>query len=584
MTKGNITVHTENIFPIIKKWLYSDSDIFLRELVSNAVDAITKLKKLADVGLFNAENEKFEISVTLDKENKTLTITDNGIGMTDAEIEKYITQVAFSGAEEFLEKYKDKDDKDKQIIGHFGLGFYSAFMVAKSVEIESLSFKDAAEPAHWDCEGGTEYELSKGTRTVRGTDVILHIEDDELLDEGHILAILKKYCAFLPVPINFGDKQINETLPLWMRKPSDCTEEDYKAFYHNVFHDFSDPLFYIHLNTDFPFNLKGILFFPKVNHEMSQREGEVKLYNNQVFVADNIKEVIPEYLLLLKGVIDCPDLPLNVSRSFLQNDGTVKKISDHIVKKVADKLTSLFDIDRESYNSYWEDINAFVKYGSMQDDKFYEKVKDIIIFKTSFDRYTDMKELLSDEKKELYYATSEVLMSQHLTLFKEQGIEVILLPLMIDVHFISFLEYKNPGVKFQRIDSVAPDSLKGEENDVDKQVLIDKFTAAVEGVKIDAQPLKSTEIPAMLLTSELERRLKQMSALYGSQMGDIKEETTLLLNTNNSLIKELSQKEVDVELYKQVYDLARLADGHMSNEEVSQFVKRSSELLLKSLI
>lgn len=476
MVKGNISVDSENLFPIIKKWLYSDKDIFLRELVSNGCDAVTKLKKLASIGEAQIdENEKFKVTVSIFKDAKKLVISDNGIGMTAEEIDKYINQIAFSGASDFLSKYKEEDDKGSQIIGHFGLGFYSAFMVADSVEIDSLSYQDGAKAAKWTCDGSMEFDLTDGDRTERGTAITLNIAEDseEFLEESTIRQILHKYCAFLPIEIYVEvpedkhedhcdcghdhdheheddtpsePKPINNTTPLWMKKPSECTDEEYKEFYRNVFMDFNEPLFWIHLNVDYPFNLKGILYFPKINHEFAGQEGQIKLYNNQVFVADNVKEVIPEFLMLLKGVIDCPDLPLNVSRSFLQNDGYVKKISSHITKKVADKLTSIYNNERENYEKYWDYINIFIKYGCLRDEKFYEKVKDVIIYKDIDGKYLTLDEYLDGkEEKDVYYVSDPQTQSQYINMFKNQGLNAVVLPSMMDTHFISLVEMKPDG-------------------------------------------------------------------------------------------------------------------------------------------
>ena len=488
MAKGNISVDSENLFPIIKKWLYSDKDIFLRELVSNACDAVTKLKKLAGIGEASLEDDpQFKVTVRIDKPNGKLIVSDNGIGMTAEEIDKYINQIAFSGASDFLAKYKDEENEGAQIIGHFGLGFYSAFMVSDSVEIDSLSYADGAVPAKWVCDGSMEFDMSEGTRTERGTTITLTIAEDskEFLEESTIRQILHKYCSFLPTEIyieNAEDeekadtdkeeekaapKPINNTTPLWMKNPSECTDEEYKEFYRDVFMDFNEPLFWIHLNVDFPFNLKGILYFPKINMEFAGQEGQIKLFNNQVFVADNVKEVIPEFLMLLKGVIDCPDLPLNVSRSFLQNDGYVKKISAHITKKVADKLTGIYNTDKESYEKYWDDINIFIKYGCIRDEKFYDKIKDVIIFKTTDGKYVTLNEYLDGkDKKEVYYVSDPKLQSQYINMFKEQGLEAVELPTMMDTHFNSFLEMKNTDVKFKRIDSVLSET--AEESDADE--------------------------------------------------------------------------------------------------------------------
>ncbi|MBQ2670610.1 MAG: molecular chaperone HtpG, partial [Clostridia bacterium] len=485
MAKGNISVDSENLFPIIKKWLYSDKDIFLRELVSNGCDAVTKLKKLASIGDAKiGGDEKFKVTVSVMPEAKKLVISDNGIGMTAEEIDKYINQIAFSGASDFLAKYKEEDDTGAQIIGHFGLGFYSAFMVADSVEIDSLSYQDGAKAAKWMCDGSMEFDMTEGTRTERGTTITLNIAEDseEFLDEYKVRQILNKYCAFLPIEVYLetpekkveekeGEekeepKPINDTNPLWMKKPSECTDEEYKDFYRKVFMDFNEPLFWIHLNVDYPFNLKGILYFPKINHEFAGQEGQIKLFNNQVFVADNVKEVIPEFLMLLKGVIDCPDLPLNVSRSFLQNDGYVKKISAHITKKVADKLTSLYNSEKENYEKYWEDIDIFIKYGCLRDEKFYDKVKNIIIYKNLDDKFVTLDEYLGDkEDKTVYYVSDPKTQSQYINMFKNQGLDAVVLPSMMDTHFISFVEMKNEGVKFKRIDSAIDDISENAEKD-----------------------------------------------------------------------------------------------------------------------
>lgn len=603
MAKGNISVNSENIFPIIKKWLYSDKDIFLRELVSNGCDAVTKLKKLASIGEAElGEDEKFRVDVKLDTDAKKITISDNGIGMTAEEIEKYITEIAFSGATDFLEKYKDENEKDgAQIIGHFGLGFYSAFMAAETVEIDSLSYISGAKPAKWVCEGGMEYDLTDGERTERGTTITLHIDEDstEFLDAYKIRTILGKYCAFLPVEVYFttGEekedeeiKPINDTTPLWMKKPSECSDEDYKQFYTKVFHDFSEPLFWIHLNVDFPFNLKGILFFPRINHEFAANEGEIKLYNNQVFVADNVKEVIPEFLMLLKGVIDCPDLPLNVSRSFLQNDGYVKKISAHIMKKVSDKLTSIFKNERENYNKYWDDISIFIEYGCMREEKFYDKVKDIVVFKTTDGEHVTLSEYLGDgEKKDIYYTSDPDQQAQYISMFKEQGFKVIEMRSMIDTQFTSFLEMKNEGVKFHRVDSSVSDLTENAEADEDKNnKLIELFKKAVpEETKVEVQTLKNTEIPAMLLLGEESRRMQEMYRAYGQQMasmaGMFKDEYTVVLNAANPLIQKLETlSEEDAKLVcEHVYDLALIANKPLTAEQMSSFIQRSNKILEK---
>ncbi len=614
MAKGNISVDSENLFPIIKKWLYSDKDIFLRELVSNGCDAVTKLKKLASLG--DAEisaDEKYEVRVTVCPDAKKLMVSDNGIGMTAEEIDKYINQIAFSGAADFLEKYKEDDENgNAQIIGHFGLGFYSAFMVADSVEIDSLSYADGAKAAKWTCDGSMEYELTDGTRQTRGTTITLNIADDskEFLDEFKIREILNKYCSFLPTEIYldiFGkepekdpdgneieQKPINNTTPLWMKKPSECTDEEYKEFYRDVFMDFNEPLFWIHLNVDFPFNLKGILYFPKLNHEFAGVEGQVKLYNNQVFVADNVKEVIPEFLLLLKGVVDCPDLPLNVSRSFLQNDGYVKKISSHITKKVADKLTSLYKDDRENFEKYWADIDIFIKYGCMRDEKFYEKVKDIIIYKDINDKYITLPEYLEGDKKTVYYVSDPLQQAQYINLFKEQGLNALIMPAVMDTHFISFMEMKMQpdGVTFKRIDSSIADEVGGEkpedESDADK-ALIEKFKNRLndENLTIEAQPLKNADVPAVILLGEQSRRMQEMYKSMGQQMAYMsdmfKDEFTLVLNTNNELIKKLdtlSDEDAQI-VIDHIYDLAKISHAPLSGEQMTRFIERSAKLLGK---
>lgn len=619
MAKGNISVDSENLFPIIKKWLYSDKDIFLRELVSNGCDAVTKLKKLASIGDAKiAEGEKFKVTVSVFKDAKKLVISDNGIGMTAEEIDKYINQIAFSGASDFLAKYKEEDDKGAQIIGHFGLGFYSAFMVADSVEIDSLSYQDGAKPAKWVCDGSMEFDLSDGERTERGTTITLNIAEDseEFLEESTIRQILHKYCAFLPIEIyvetpdakeecdcghdhaegeeheHEEPKPINNTNPLWMKKPSECTDEDYKEFYRNVFMDFTEPLFWIHLNVDYPFNLKGILYFPKINHEFAGQEGQIKLYNNQVFVADNVKEVIPEFLMLLKGVIDCPDLPLNVSRSFLQNDGYVKKISAHITKKVADKLTSIYNTEKENYEKYWDDINIFIKYGCLRDEKFYGKVKDVIIYKDLNDKYVTLDEYLDGkEKKDVYYVSDPVTQSQYIKMFKDQGLNAVVLPSMMDTHFISFVEMKQSDVKFKRIDSAISDISDTEEKDGEAkkqdEKLIERFKEKIgdEALKIEVQALKDDSVPAVILLGEQSRRMQEMYRAYGQQMAGMadmfKDEFTLVLNSNNALIKKVDAlNDEDAGLViDHIYDLAKLSHSPLGAEQMTRFVERSNKLL-----
>lgn len=624
MAKGNISVDSENLFPIIKKWLYSDKDIFLRELVSNGCDAVTKLKKLASIGEAQIdENEKFKVTVSIFKDAKKLVISDNGIGMTAEEIDKYINQIAFSGASDFLSKYKEEDDKGSQIIGHFGLGFYSAFMVADSVEIDSLSYQDGAKAAKWICDGSMEFDLADGDRTERGTTITLNIAEDskEFLEESTIRQILHKYCAFLPIEIYVEvpedkhedhcdcghdhdheheddtpsePKPINNTTPLWMKKPSECTDEEYKEFYRNVFMDFNEPLFWIHLNVDYPFNLKGILYFPKINHEFAGQEGQIKLYNNQVFVADNVKEVIPEFLMLLKGVIDCPDLPLNVSRSFLQNDGYVKKISSHITKKVADKLTSIYNNERENYEKYWDYINIFIKYGCLRDEKFYEKVKDVIIYRDIDGKYLTLDEYLDGkEEKDVYYVSDPQTQSQYINMFKNQGLNAVVLPSMMDTHFISLVEMKQTGVKFKRIDSAINDISDNTEKDdsakEQEEKLIEKFKNEIKDdtLKIEVQSLKDDSIPAVILLGEQSRRMQEMYKAYGQQMAGMADmfhdEFTLVLNSNNSLIKKIDTlNDEDANLViDHVYDLAKISHSPLPAEQMTKFIERSNKLLEK---
>jgi len=636
---GNISIHTENILPIIKKWLYSEKDIFVREIVSNANDAIIKLKKLVSIGEAEiGENEKFYIKVIINKDQKTIQVIDNGIGMTGEEVKKYINQIAFSGAVDFLEKYKNKADESSQIIGHFGLGFYSAFMVSEKVTIDTLSWQKGAEAVKWTSSGGTEYEMDSSERKERGTTVTMYLADDsaEFLDYFKMKEILEKYCSFMPIEIYLEDalkkkeekkekkdaagdektaeeneKPINDTHPLWLKNPKDCTEEEYKEFYKKVFHDFNDPLFWIHLNMDYPFNLKGILYFPKLKHEFETIEGKIKLFYNQVFVADNIKEVIPEFLMLLKGTIDCPDLPLNVSRSFLQNDGYVSKISSHITKKVADKLISLFENERKNYEKYWDDINPFIKYGCMREPKFYDRVKDIIIFKTTGGEYMTQKDFLEkygagkagndnkQEKNTIFYVTDENQQSQYIRMFKEHGMEAVILNALIDNHFIQFLEMKDSNVKFTRIDSDISGSLKSENGENDKETAkqlekIFKEAIGNDKLKISVEALKTTSVPGMILLSEYSRRMKEFSRMYGMNNMDtanlFPEEQTLVLNSSNSLIQSVAKmaadesKKEDVNLIcRHVYDLAMMSNKQLDRDAMTGFIERSN-LLLEKLV
>lgn len=615
MAKGNISVDSENLFPIIKKWLYSDKDIFLRELVSNGCDAVTKLKKLVSLGEAHIEDDpRYKVTVSIYKDAKKLVISDNGIGMTAEEIDKYINQIAFSGASDFLSKYKeeDKENEGNQIIGHFGLGFYSAFMVSDSVEIDSLSYKEGAKAARWICDGTMEYDMEDGDRTERGTTITLNIAEDseEFLDEYKIRSILNKYCSFLPTEVYLETpeipkepkkdedgketepeppKPINTTNPLWCRKPSECSDEEYKEFYRDVFMDFNEPLFWIHLNVDYPFNLKGILYFPKLNHEFAAQEGQVKLYNNQVFVADNVKEVIPEFLLLLKGVIDCPDLPLNVSRSFLQNDGYVKKISAHITKKVADKLKSLCNNDRENYEKYWDDINMFIKYGCLRDEKFYDRVKDYIIYKNLEGKYITLEDYLAGkEKKDVYYVSDEKQQAQYINMFKQQGLDALIMPTLIDTHYISFIEMKNTDIHFHRIDSdlASAGDEKASDEENDKALAEDvKKIIGDDSLKVEVRSLKDSDVPALMLLGEQSRRMQEMYRSYGQQiagMADMfKSEYTLVLNKDNVLIGKLEGLGEDDKklLTEHIYDLARISHSPLTGEQMTAFIERSNKLL-----
>lgn len=606
MSKGSIKVNTENLLPIIKKWLYSDKDIFLRELVSNAQDAVMKLKKLAAIGEANiADSEDFRIDVIVNKTAKTLKVCDNGIGMTADEVDKYINQVAFSGAEDFIAKYENSKDKEGEIIGHFGLGFYSAFMVSKSVEIDTLSYADGAKSVHWESDGGTEFDIEDGTKENRGTVITLHLNEDseEFLDVVTVRKTLIKYCGFLPVNIYLINEEkevkdgeedknantpINDTHPLWLKNPSDCTEEEYKDFYRKVFMDFNEPLFHIHLNVDFPFNLKGILYFPKLNHELQSIEGQIKLFNNQVFIADNIKEVIPEYLMLLKGVIDCPDLPLNVSRSFLQNDGYVTKVSNHITKKVADKLNSLYKTEKETYEKYWDDINPFVKYGCLRDDKFYDRVKDILLFKDIDGAYKTLKDFTDAGVKEVYYVTDKDAQAQYIDLLKADGITPVLLPDMLDNHFVSYLEYKNSDIKFKRVDSFIGDNLK--DNKESEESVKNKITEVFKDIldkdaKIEVSPLKSEDVSALFVLSEEERRMAEMSKMFGNMdFGVPKAGETFVVNSKNPLVLKICEiKDSDTKnlLARQVYDMARLSHKTLSGDDLTAFLKRSNDLYMK---
>lgn len=617
--KGNISIHTENIFPIIKKWLYSDKDIFIRELVSNGCDAVSKYKRLVSLGEAEGiDDEKFKVVVSVNKEEGTLTFSDNGIGMTDEEVKKYITQVAFSGAEDFIQKYKDKMGEGNDIIGHFGLGFYSAFMVAKKVQIDTLSYKKEATPVRWICEGGTEYEMTNSdSRETRGTTITLFLDDEskEFLEYYKVRDIIEKYCSFLPTEIfliNVDEEKkkseedkdkdgeptpLNDTNPLWLKKPSECTDEEYKEFYKQVFNEYEDPLFWIHLNVDYPFNLKGILYFPKLKNEFELIEGKVKLYNNQVFVADNIKEVIPEFLLLLKGAIDCPDLPLNVSRSFLQNDRDVSRISKHIVKKVADKLNSIFNNDRDKFNEFWDDIHLFIKFGCLKDESFYEKIKDIIVFKNIEGKHITLKDYLENAKEKhenkVFYVSNEEEQSQYIKLFKEYELDALILSSPIDNNFISFLEYKDGNVKFTRVDSDLSDVLKDKDAEEDKEnneKIIELFKSVI-GDKMNeykVEALKNEKTPAMVLLSEYSRRMAEMQAQFGGMGMNIPEEKSLVINGNNPIIKKLtsisndeSKKDKVNMICKQIVDLALISNKSLNSDELDEFINRTNDLMLQ---
>ena len=654
---GNLSINSQNIFPIIKKWMYSDHDIFYRELVSNACDAITKLKKLSMIGEYEAPDDiEYKVEIKLSAKDKTIKIIDNGIGMTKEEVDEYINQIAFSGAEAFLEKYKDKANDD-QIIGHFGLGFYSAFMVAYQVTIDTLSFKDGAESVHWSCDGGTEYDISEGTKTTPGTEITLYLNEDsyEFANEYKAKEVLDKYCSFMPVPIfvtnedageqteeipeeevtekdtvldtfikdavteevekEDGTKEtvekvpakkmakivkrpvaINDIHPLWTKHPNECSDEDYKEFYRKVFHDYKEPLFWIHLNMDYPFNLKGILYFPKINTEYESIEGTIKLYNNQVFVADNIKEVIPEFLLLLKGVIDCPDLPLNVSRSALQNDGFVKKISDYITKKVADKLSGMCKTDKENYEKYWDDINPFIKFGCLKDEKFAEKMNDYIIFKNLEGKYLTLKECLEENKEKhentVFYVTDEIEQSQYINMFKNEGIDAVILTHNIDQPFITNMESKNENLKFKRIDADLSDSFKEETSKDELKDMTEKLSKTFkdalgnENLTVSVEKLKDASISSMITLSEESRRMQDMMKMYGMAGMDPNmfgaEGQTLVLNANNYLVKYVAEH-TDGEntkiICEQLYDLAMLSHAPLSPEQMTGFIARSNKIM-----
>ncbi|MDF2906965.1 MAG: hypothetical protein K0R34_2286 [Herbinix sp.] len=672
--RGNLSIHSENLFPIIKKWLYSDHDIFVRELISNGCDAITKLKKLEVMGEVNLpEDNHYKITVTINAEEKIIRFTDNGIGMTADEVKEFINQIAFSGAEKFLEKYKDKTNED-QIIGHFGLGFYSAFMVAARVTIDTLSWQPDAKPVHWESDGGTEYEMGDSTKAERGTEITLYLNDSsyEFSNEYRIREVLKKYCSFMPVEIyliNANAKveepkddivdaavnedgtveeakpekkvePINETTPLWAKHPNDCTEEEYKKFYREVFNDYKEPLFWIHLNMDYPFNLKGILYFPKINTEYDSLEGLIKLYSNQVFIADNIKEVIPEFLMLLKGIIDCPDLPLNVSRSALQNDGFVKKISEYISKKVADKLSGMYKVERESYEKFWDDISPFVKFGCLKDEKFREKVKDVILFKNLEEKYITLADYVTakkgpeEEKKDdqatvteegtethvhdencghdhsheadedvvdedkkitIFYVTDVKQQSQYINMFKEAGSDAFILTHNIDQPFITQLESQDQTIRFQRIDADITEGFKDKIKKKDQKVLKNNTEAMTtlfrkvigkDKLEVKVDKFKNDKVSSVMTLSEESRRMQDMMRMYnmsGMDMGGIGGGETLVLNANNKLVQYIltnGNAEQTPMICEQLYDLALLSHKPLEPEAMTKFIQRSNEIMM----
>ena len=636
MKKGSLSINSENIFPIIKKWLYSDHDIFYRELISNGCDAVTKLKKLDMMGEYSLpEGYKGRIEVICDTEKKTLTFIDNGLGMTADEVEEYINQIAFSGATDFIEKYKDKSNAD-QIIGHFGLGFYSAFMVADEVHIDTLSYQTGATAVHWECDGGTEFTMEEGSKAEVGTTITLFLNEDclQFCNEYKAREVVKKYCSFMPTEIYLSkageaDKEpelMNETLPLWAKHPNECTKEEYQEFYRKVFQDYKEPLFWIHLNMDYPFNLKGILYFPQINMEYESIEGTIKLYNNQVFIADNIKEVIPEFLLLLKGVIDCPDLPLNVSRSALQNDGFVKKISEYITKKVADKLSGMCKTEKEEYEKYWDDISPFIKFGCLKDDKFCEKMNDYILFKNIDGKYMTLPECLevaptddesavdedgnaveaevvtdeeaAEETKEkiIYYVTDMQQQGQYINMFRAAKMDAVVLTHNIDQPFVSQLEAKNEGVKFMRIDADLTDSLKAKtskkaEKEMEEQaqavLAIMKKALKKETLAVKIEKLKNKKIASVITLSEESRRMQDMMKMYAMPGMDMSafggEGETLVLNANHPLVSYVVENQ-DAEntrmICEQLYDLAKLQHAPLDAEAMTKFIARSNEIML----
>jgi len=621
--KGNLSIHSENILPIIKKWLYSDTDIFLRELVSNAADAITKLQRLDAIGEASIpDDEAYFIKVVLDKANSQIRIIDNGLGMTADEVKQYINQIAFSGANDFVNRYQDKMEAGNEIIGHFGLGFYSAFMVADKVQIDTLSYQDGAVAARWLSDGGIEFEMDDSDKTERGTTITLFVGESgqDFLEDYKLRTILRKYCGFIPVDLfyeNTADEKkpvevsddgevtknepapMNDKAPLWNKKPSDCTDDEYKSFFRQVFNDFNEPLFWIHLNMDYPFRLKGILYFPKLKHELESIEGQVKLFSNQVYIADNIKEVIPEFLLLLKGVIDCPDLPLNVSRSFLQNDGYVAKISSYITKKVADKLTGLFKNEREQYDKYWDDISPFIKYGCIREKDFYDKVKAAVLYKTAADTHVTLEEYLAANEpkigKKVFYVSNRQQQAQYIRLLAEQGVDAAILDTRLDNPFMSYIESYEEGVSFARIDSDLSDVLKNEdaadERDVEALTALFKKTLANDDLKIKVENLKTDDVPAVILLSEQSRRMQEMSSMFGGMgtMPDMfQNEETLVLNRTNALVGKMIDIAADENraedaalICAQLYDLAMMSHKPLASDAMNAFVARSAKILAR---
>ncbi len=598
MKQGNIKISSENMFPIIKKWLYSDKDIFLREIVANGIDAITKFRKLISLGEAEDDGKNFFVNITVDKKAATLTVEDNGIGMTEEEVENYITQIAFSGASDFLEKY-EKAGGDG-IIGHFGLGFYSAYMVSDSVEIFTKSYKDSA-AVHWVSDGNATYEIENCNKAERGTKIVMHIQpkEKEFLDENNIKSLVRKYCSFMPydVFVNFKgdgkDEPLNSKEPLYLKQPKECTDEDYKKFYTDTFMDYNEPMFWVHLNMDYPFKLKGILYFPKVKNKLELERGKVKLYCNQVFIADNIKEVIPEFLMLLNGVIDCPDIPLNVSRSFLQNDSQVKKISKHIIKKVADKLNQLYKSDREKYENCWEDISNFIKFGCIKESDFYDKVKDIIIYRNLDDKFSSISEFIpaeeetSAEKKEdkkpatVYYVSDESQQAQYIELFRNEGLNAIKCDNFIDPHFLSFMEYKVPDkLKFVRIDADVDEALKNGESTEDT-VLGDIFKNAINDAKVTVkfESLKNSELPAVIVVDEYMRRYSEMGQIY--VMSDGVFPTTMIVNMNCPIIANVKTLDEEKQSFvaKYIYLQALASYKKLTQDESDEFNKANFKLL-----